>query len=55
MILFIPFEDIGQIFSEMESRRLDFWGLMKRGNGAYGMTGSDPEHILSFFMCFNRR
>ncbi len=47
-----PFEDIGQIFSEMESRRLDFWGLMKRGNGAYGMTGSDPEHILSFFYVF---
>ncbi len=47
-----PFEDIGRIFKEMESKNLDFWGLMKRGNGAYGMTGSDPEHILSFFYVF---
>lgn len=47
-----PFDDIGNIFSEMESRRLDFWGLMKRGSGAYGMTGRDPEHILSFFYVF---
>lgn len=47
-----PFEDIRPIFLEMESRQLDFWGLMKRGNGKYGMTGSDPEHILSFFYAF---
>ncbi len=47
-----PFHDIEIIFSEMESRHLDFWGLMKRGNGAYGVTGSDPEHILSFFYVF---
>lgn len=25
---------------------------MKRGSGAYGMTGSDPEHILSFLYAF---
>lgn len=47
-----PFDDMGRIFSEMESRHLDFWGLMKRGRGAYGMTGKDPEHILSFFYAF---
>lgn len=47
-----PFEDMDSIFSEMESRHLDFWGLMKRGSGAYGDTGSDPEHILSFFYAF---
>lgn len=47
-----PFEDIGSIFSEMEARKLDFWGLMKRGNGEYGATGKDPEHILSFFYVF---
>ena len=47
-----PFDDIGRIFSEMESRSLDFWGLMKRGAGTYGSTGADPEHILSFFYVF---
>lgn len=47
-----PFDDVGRIFSEMESRGLDFWGLMKRGAGAYGSTGTDPEHILSFFYVF---
>lgn len=47
-----PFEDIRHIFLEMEARHLDFWGLMKRGRGEYGMTGSDPEHILSFFYVF---
>ena len=47
-----PFDDISRIFSEMESRGLDFWGLMKRGAGAYGSTGTDPEHILSFFYVF---
>lgn len=48
-----PFNDIGKIFSEMESRKLDFWGLMKRGAGEYGTTGNDPEHILSFFYVFH--
>ena len=47
-----PFKDIGHIFAEMEARHLDFWGLMKRGSGAYGATGKDPEHILSFFYVF---
>lgn len=47
-----PFKDISQIFEEMEARNLDFWGLMRRGEGAYGRTGSDPEHILSFFYVF---
>lgn len=47
-----PFDDITEIFAEMESRNLDFWGLMQRGAGAYGVTGRDPEHILSFFYVF---
>lgn len=47
-----PFDDFTKIFSEMESRNLDFWGLMQRGAGAYGVTGRDPEHILSFFYVF---
>lgn len=47
-----PFDDIRGIFTEMESRNLDFWGLMQRGPGEYGITGKDPEHILSFFYVF---
>lgn len=47
-----PFSDIGGIFADMESRSLDFWGLMGRGAGTYGATGSDPAHILSFFYVF---
>lgn len=47
-----PFDDIRRIFTEMESRNLDFWGVMKRGPGEYGLTGNDPEHILSFFYVF---
>ncbi len=47
-----PFDSMDKIFSEMESRSVDFWGLMKRGPGKYGSTGSDPEHILSFFYVF---
>lgn len=46
-----PFEDIRKIFAEMESRDLDFWGLMKRGPGSM----VSPERIRStsylFFMC----
>ncbi len=47
-----PFDDIRRIFTEMESRNVDFWGLMQRGSGEYGTTGKDPEHILSFFYVF---
>ena len=47
-----PFADLGGIFTEMESRGLDFWGLMGRGAGEYGAIGRDPEHILSFFYAF---
>lgn len=50
-----PFDDIEEIFERMESRELDFWGLMKRGPGEYGNTGRDPEHILSFFYVFQSR
>lgn len=35
-----PFDDVGRIFPEMESCRLNSWGLMKCGAGAYGDTGS---------------
>lgn len=47
-----PFDDIRKIFAEMESRNLDFWGLMRGGPREYGATGKDPEHILSFFYVF---
>lgn len=47
-----PFDDIRKIFAEMESRNLDFWGLMKGGPREYGANGKDPEHILSFFYVF---
>ncbi len=50
-----PFSDFTEIFGKMSERDIDFWGLMKRGAGKYGKTGSDPEHILSFFYCFRTR
>ncbi len=50
-----PFDNIRYIFEKMESRELDFWGLMKRGPGEYGNIGRDPEHILSFFYVFQSR
>ena len=45
-----PFEDIGHIFTEMEARHLDFWGLMKRGSGVW----SDRKGSGAYFVLFLR-
>ncbi|WWR17499.1 rhamnan synthesis F family protein [Lachnospiraceae bacterium JLR.KK008] len=45
------------IFSLMEEKELDFWGLSRNAGGAKIMQdGSDePEHIQAYFLVINRR
>lgn len=53
--MFGPFKPMQDIFAEMERRRVDFWGLIKRGEGRYGRIGCIPEHIQSFFFLVGSR
>ena len=58
--LFGPFRPFLEMFEEMESRNLDFWGITAFegdpgdpfGTIRYGYI---PEHVQSFFMVFERR
>lgn len=48
--MFGPFSSMETIFSAMEERTVDFWGLSKHGE--YRKEGLDyfPEHVQSFFI-----
>jgi len=51
---FGPFKPMSEIFSEMEQRIVDFWGLTKHAAWADG-DESMPEHIQSFFMVIRKK
>jgi len=54
---FGPVFDLQDIYTKMEQESIDFWGLTLHQKTKKGMPGSDdpiPEHIQSYFMCFNK-
>jgi len=55
---FGPLVDLSEIYSNMETRVLDFWGITRhirffRNN--FGFKGIIPEHVQSYFLVFNRQ
>lgn len=54
---FGPFRPMKDIFSEMEQKKADFWGLAKAEYGAWKANyGKDvPEHIQTYFMVVRSR
>jgi rhamnosyltransferase len=54
---FGPIFDLEPIYLDMERKYVDFWGLTNYKNKKNGMPGTNrpiPEHIQSYFMCFER-
>ncbi|MDR0401223.1 MAG: rhamnan synthesis F family protein, partial [Treponema sp.] len=55
---FGPLFDIENMYLDMEQKDIDFWGLTNHRNDKHGMPGTNrpiPEHIQSYFICFNRK
>jgi rhamnosyltransferase len=55
---FGPLFDLENIYLEMEHKDIDFWGLTNNKNDRFGMPKSHrpiPEHIQSYFICFNKK
>ena len=53
---FGPLFDLESIYIMDEIRKTDFWGMSIYPKSKHGMPGSNksiPEHIQSYFMCFN--
>jgi rhamnosyltransferase len=54
---FGPLFDLEQVYKKMEGQGADFWGLTNCQYTECGMPGTDgpiPEHIQSYFLCFNK-
>jgi len=54
---FGPFFDLQEVYTNMEQKNIDFWGLTLYKKTKKGMSGNNafiPEHIQSYFMCFNK-
>lgn len=55
-----PVYPLSEVFSEMESRKCDFWGITKHPATGGLIIGGDPrsaivEHIQSYFLVFTKR
>ncbi len=53
---FGPLFSMDAVYEKMEGLDCDFWGMTNRKASKYGMPGTDgpiPEHIQSYFLCFN--
>jgi rhamnosyltransferase len=54
---FGPIYALAPVYTNMEARQIDFWGLTKHTKTERGMPGTNkaiPEHIQSYFLCFNK-
>jgi rhamnosyltransferase len=54
---FGPLFDLENIYLDMEKKDIDFWGLTNHKNDKFGMPGTNrpvPNHMQSYFICFNR-
>lgn len=58
---FGPLFDLADVYRKMEAREVDFWGLTNHAAMRVGKdsllakNGQVPEHIQSYFLCFQRR
>lgn len=55
---FGPFFDLRAVYRKMDAAGVDFWGMTNHRateKGMPGTNGSIPEHIQSYFLCFNRK
>jgi rhamnosyltransferase len=53
---FGPLFDLDSIYKKFELQEVDFWGLTNHRNTDHGIPGKHklvPDHIQSYFMCFN--
>ncbi|MDR0887179.1 MAG: glycoside hydrolase family 99-like domain-containing protein [Candidatus Nomurabacteria bacterium] len=50
---FGPIHSLDAVYKKMDSQEIDFWGLINHAasNSEFGYI---PEHLQSFFICFNR-
>lgn len=53
--MFGPFKPMRDIFVEMGSRAVDFWGLAMHGEGSNNFVGYVQEHIQSYFFAIGSR
>lgn len=53
--MFGPFKPMKTIFSEMNNKKIDFWGLIKHGECINDDIGHFSEHIQSFFLVIRKR
>lgn len=53
--IFGPFKPMKDIFSEMDNRALDFWGLAKHGDYKNSNGDCFPEYIQSYFFCIRSK
>lgn len=53
--MFGPFKSMQSIFTEMDRKKADFWGLIKHGEQKNGNMGYIPEHIQSFFYVIRKK
>ncbi len=58
--VFGPFNSLKKVFSQMEKRKLDFWGLtkfpyMKEAPTWAELEDGIPEHLQSYFLVINKR
>jgi len=54
---FGPLWDMAPVYENMEKRTIDFWGLTNYyeiKSGVFGIKETIPDHIQSYFYCFNR-
>ena len=52
-----PYYEMNSIFEEMQSKKVDFWGMTVfpySSDGSYLQKDKIPEHIQSYFQVFNR-
>ena len=55
---FGPFYDMEILYNKMEQKNIDFWGLTAHhviDSDITGIKGNIPEHLQSYFICFNKR
>lgn len=54
-----PIYPINELFDEMDSRKVDFWGITRHGKikDDYKLSenGIFPMHIQSYFLCFDKK
>lgn len=53
--MFGPFKPMQEIFTEMDNKQLDFWGLSKHGERRNSKNRCFSEYIQSYFLCIRKK